>query len=91
MSKNIIIRDLSEEQQLKLDSLKVKLGEATNSKTVLAMLDQFEDLEKQVKEATARYHSIKQEKRRLQSFYNSISSEVDQFKDEEAEEARYYN
>lgn len=91
MSKNIIIRDLTEDQQQKLEILRMKFGEATNSKTILVLLDKFMELEITETAATDRYNKIKRESRELKEFCNSIMNVVTEFKEAEEEEARYYN
>lgn len=86
MSKNILIRDLSEDQQEKLERLRESFGEKTASKTVLYLIDKFEGLMEEVRRARIEKSNIQEKSNSLQEFYDTIKEEVNSFKKEQEED-----
>ncbi len=78
MSKNIIIRNLSEDQQYKLDVLRDHFYENTYSKTVLRLINDFGTLQSECKNLKQEKNNLKAENAKYMSFFRRIESEVDE-------------
>ena len=86
MSKNILVRDLSEDQQQKLEALRDSFGEKTTSKTILYMIDKFGDLMEETRRLRVENHNVRERSSSLERFLETIKAEVKSFSEEEEDD-----
>jgi predicted nucleic acid-binding Zn-ribbon protein len=85
----ILIRELTEDQIKALDLVKDKYQEKTNSKAVMAFLNNFEDRENEHKRMQAEYREMKRRNNKLEETFKQIKWNLDVLGDDE-DDSEFY-
>lgn len=76
MSKTILIRDLSEDQQEKLEKLKEHFGEKTSSKIVQALIDKYMNQELLIKTLKVQMSESTRKQRAYENFFKTVKRDI---------------
>lgn len=85
----ILIRELTEEQSKGLEMVKESFQEKTNSKAVLAFLENFQSKEDEYKRMKAEYWEMKRRNHKLEETFKQIKWQVELLGDDE-DDSEYY-